>query len=599
MKNYYKTLIICFTLVSALFLELDAFAATLPFAKGEHPRIFITKAEIPALAAKVDEPTDPLYPRYMTMKQEVDSAISNNWSWQYIQGPTSESARVRVVSAAFVYLIESYLHPDSSSFYVNGVKQVLENTNPNDYIGYQNSSFALAYDWIYNGLSPQDRITLGNKLVTSSYAIQRDVNDPADYNEWWKGRPSDDWHTMMSNLPSEEWTFAAIVIWNETSLNGNADNSLAQTKLNQIKTFLTTKKIPFTNMVGGGVNPDGGYDNIGTRLFALEIYAWDKATGENLWSTSRYLQDNLITRLFAWKMYVDRWVPFGMLSYEHYAFTGWYPIEVLSQKDTTGVAQYIANDLFKKPIVEPWYNNCEQYRWIIFYDPSKPGTNYNTLPLAFYAQGYNADGTAPIQGLDAGWVFFRSGWTKNDTLVAFTSGDWFTSKQVYNVNAFSIYRSGDLAIMNNNNQGSGGKDSVTGSWVNYTFQMNYGKPTVAVNSVTVSDPSISMDQGQELYQYYSVHPDNAHPNYVYYDQNNPEAGDYVNEAINTILSSHYKGAQYFDRGDITKFETKNNYDYALGDGSKAYHPDRLTNFQRALTFLDKKYLVILDRITAA
>ena len=355
---------------------------------------------------------------------------------------------------------------------------------------------------------------------------------------------------------------------------------------------------------GGRVKPhrpDGGYDDIGgTRQFALELYAWDKATGENLWNTSRYLQANVITRLFAWKMYTDRWLPYGMFYDEDRAFSEQYPIEILSKNDTTGIAQYAANNLFKKGIQVDWYANWEQYRWIIFYDPTKPAANYNTLPLAYYAQGYNAEGTTPIEGLDTGWVFFRSGWAKDDTLIAFTSGDWFTAKQVYDVNAFSIYRSGDLAIMNKQNQWTGGKDFVTGNQHNYTFQMNYGKPTVAVNSITVSDPNIAMDQGQELFQYGSVHPDMAHPNYVHYDQpGNPEHGDYVNEAINTVLASHSEGAKYFDRGDIKKIETKNNYDYALGDGSKAYHPDRLTNFQRALAFLDKKYLVILDRVTAA
>lgn len=596
MKNYYKTLTasvalgpslkgigwpVLVGLVSVLFFGLNAFAATLPFAKGEHPRILVTRDEIPAIAARVDEPTDPLYPRYMAMKQEVDKAISSNQLSSYT-----------VASAAFVYLIENYLHPDSSSFYVNGVKQVLENTDPNNYTGYSRSlsSFAVAYDWIYNGLSPQDSITIGNKLMTS-YAIQQDPTA----NTYGFGS-LDNWHWMFSNMPSGEWTYAAIAIWNETGLDGNADNSLAQTKLNQIRTFLTTKKIPFTNMVGGSINPDGGYDDIGgSRQFALELYAWDKATGENLWDTARYLKDNIVTRLFAWRMYAKMWVPFGM-------FMGWpasndeafrpdYPIEILSKTDTTGIAQYVANDIFSKGIQYPWTYNWEQYRWIIFYDPTKPATNYNTLPLARYEQGYNADGSAPVEGLDAGWVFFRSGWTKDDTLIAFTSGDWFTSKQVFNINAFTIYRHGDLAIMNSQNEFTGKAPSSSSN--NYTFQLNYGKPTVAVNSITVSDPAVAMDQGQELLHYKSVlDPNDPKP---YCDASRPPSAF---PSINSALADHFKGSIY-DRSDITKFETKNNYDYAVGDGSKAYHPDRLTNFQRALAFLDKKYLVVFDRVTAA
>ncbi len=597
MKNYCKILTASIALI--LSLELDALAVTLPFAKGEHPRILITSADIPALAAKVDESTDPLYLRYMTMKQDVDSAISKNWNWSWIGGSTSGGARITVVSAAFVYLIENYLHPDSASFYVNGVKQVLENTNPNDYTGYARElqSFAVAYDWIYNGLSPQDRITIGNKLM-ASYAIQQDPTA----NTYGFGS-LDNWHWMFSNMPSGEWTYAAIAIWKETDLNGNADNSLAQTKLNQIRTFLTTKKIPFTNMVGGGINPDGAYDDIGgSRQFALELYAWDKATGENLWNTSRYLQDNLITRLFAWRMYAKMWVPFGM-------FMGWsasndeafctdYPVEILSKKDPTGIAQYVANDMFSKGnemIRNHVYRGAatpfEEYRWVIFYGPQKPATNYNTLPLARYEQGYNADGSSPIEGLDAGWVFFRSGWTNDDTIIAFTSGDWFTSKQVCNVNAFSIYRRGDLAVMNSQNEFTGKAPSSSSN--NYAFQLNYGKPTVSVNSITVSDPSIAMDQGQELLHYKSVlDPNDPKP---YCDASRPPSAF---PAINSTLADHFKGSVY-DRGDITKFETKNNYAYAVGDGSKAYHPDRLTNFQRALAFLDKKYLVIFDRVTAA
>ncbi|MGR3309545.1 MAG: hypothetical protein ACUZ77_02120, partial [Candidatus Brocadiales bacterium] len=177
MKNYYKILTssIALVLVSVLFLELNALAITLPFAKGEHLIILITAADIPALAAKVDEPSDPLYQRYIWMKNDVDTAINNSTLGPY-----------NMTYVAFVYLIENYLHPDDSAKYLNAVKQVLENDNLSNHTLYGGrNSFALVYDWIYNGLSPQDRIALGNKMVTTHIAIQWDINDPNRYMDNW------------------------------------------------------------------------------------------------------------------------------------------------------------------------------------------------------------------------------------------------------------------------------------------------------------------------------------------------------------------------------------------------------------------------------
>jgi hypothetical protein len=598
-----KILVLCIALISILLLELGAFAAPLPFAKGEHPRIFITKDDIPAIVAKLDDPK--LKKRYLAMKGSVRAAVSKNWHYDTFKGPASPGVANRVVAVAFVWLIESYKHPDNpyyTNVYLNGVKQVLENMDPSLSGGLTQflRSYSIAYDWVYNGLSPQDRITLGNKLMASKF-VRQDINSPTlkgfPGNQ---GFPADSWHgAMMANEPSADWTYTAIAIWNETDLNGNADNSLAQDKLNQIRQFLTTKKIPFTNLVGGGLNPDTGYDFYGgTAKFAPEIYAWDKATGEDLWSASRFLQDTVIGRFHARKP-SGGLVPGFCVS----AYDARFPIEVFSAKDSTGIAQYIANERFKKGInrQKSYKENWWQYWWVIFYDPNKPATNYNTLPLAYYAQGYNADGTAPVEGLDAGRVLFRSGWTGNDTLISFTSGDWFTLKQRYDVNAFSIYsRGGNLAVRNSNSKFeggvSGGANTVGG--YNYYFEMNYGKPTIAFNTITVSDPNVIMDQGQEFWHRNTRSIDSTKPQYCCPNGIRSGGEAYRNESYLTVLNDHYRGSQYIDRGDIIKFETNSNYDYAVGDGSKAYHPQRLTNFQRALAFLDKKYLVVLDRVTA-
>ncbi len=557
MKNYYKVLTssIALVIVSIVFLELNALAVTLPFAKGEHPRIFITAADIPIIAAKVDEPTDPLYQHYVVLKGYVDGAIDSGGFY----------APKTAVPAALVYLIEDYHSPGSATKYLNAIKQSLANDINLLGGGHGDNMYPVMYDWVYNALTPAERITYGNILVSSTY-IQ---NPPAN----------DIWFKVLDG--SGMWTWAAIAIWNETDLVGNSTNSLAQTRLDDVKGMLVNYKIPFSNLPGGGINPNPVYYNKILRMFALEIYAWDKASGEDIWSTSIYLLENFFTRLFSMRMASNMWPVIwgGQAEEYHSTLNSWlYPIGIMSKKDSTGIVQYYANEMIARGVI-PESEQRTMWRLITFYDPNKPATNYNALPLARYERGQ-------VEGSDEGWVQFRTGWTEDDTLIGLISGDYLGRTDSYaNSNAFVIYRNGDLAIAN--------MAASDGGWFPQydEFAANYSGTTAAVNSITVSDPNY-LDQGQELWTPLAVENDFLNnPNPFYYN--------YVGGLSWTVYSDHYPvQAPYIERGNIVKFETKGSYDYTIGDATNAYHPERLTNFQRAMAFLDKKYLIILDRVTA-
>lgn len=129
---------------------------------GEHPRIFINKEILPVLAEKVRS-GGLLADDYAMIKAEADRvveegslrAIDNEWI-----------VPVDMLSACLAFLVERELGNPDAGEYAEVVKNLWGDgiqtlsTIGNGHFG----SYAIAYDWIYEALTPEERKKFGDIL---------------------------------------------------------------------------------------------------------------------------------------------------------------------------------------------------------------------------------------------------------------------------------------------------------------------------------------------------------------------------------------------------------------------------------------------------
>ena len=198
-----------------------------------------------------------------------------------------------------------------------------------------------------------------------------------------------------------------------------------------------------------------------------------------------------------------------------------------------------------------------------------------------------------------GYVQMRTGWGENDTIIEFKCGDYFWSHQFQNQNAFTIYRKGRLAIQ------SGIYDAYWGNHMQF-----YYRPTISSNSILVVQPEEVSWVPPKVAQQYSMPNKNGcitewggqRVCYIH-----PELGSA--ETCFTFDKYLYRknNQHHFETGDIKAFEVTDRYSYVYGDATMAYNnptfsypgnKPKIGLFTRQLVFIDKKYLLVFDRVNA-
>jgi hypothetical protein len=198
-----------------------------------------------------------------------------------------------------------------------------------------------------------------------------------------------------------------------------------------------------------------------------------------------------------------------------------------------------------------------------------------------------------------GYVQMRSGWGEGDTIIEFKCGDYFWSHQFQNQNSFTIYRKGRLGI----------QSGLYEAYYRNHMQFYY-RPTISSNSILVVQP------GEVSWIPPKVANENRIPNTDGYTAEwggqrpcymMPEYGSA--ETCFTFDKYLYRKdhEHHFETGDIKAFETTDRYSYVYGDATMAYNnptfsypgnKPKLGLFTRQLVFIDKKYLVIFDRVNS-
>ena len=198
-----------------------------------------------------------------------------------------------------------------------------------------------------------------------------------------------------------------------------------------------------------------------------------------------------------------------------------------------------------------------------------------------------------------GYVQMRSGWGENDTIIEFKCGDYFWSHQFQNQNSFTIYRNGRLAIQ------SGFYDPYFSNHVQF-----YYRPSISSNTMLLVQPGETSWVPQQVADKFGISNEKGYikdwgGQRICYTI--PKYGS----AESCFTWDHHlwrkNNQHHFETGNIRAYESTDQYSYALGDATDAYNNKKFTAlgnrpkmelFQREMLFLDRKYLIIFDKMSS-
>ena len=302
---------------------------------------------------------------------------------------------------------------------------------------------AVAYDWLYDQWTDEQRAGLQDKLASNAeYMIHR-IRE--------KQRLSP-YNVFLYNSPFQALIATALALY--------GDDPRGNPIMNYTYDYWKNRVLPVWRQVmgnNGGWHEGGEYVGIGIGQAIYQVPAmWRSATGEDIFSAEPGIQgflDFLIYRTrpdkshFRWgdgshfdKLIPDR-IPLA-IEYRHAA-----------AYSMNGCPRHIA------PTSWPWGPLTDNS----LCDPDA----VKELPLARYFDG-------------TGMLVARSDWTPDATYVSFKAGDNYWSHTHLDQGSFTVFQNDALAI----DSGAYGGGGHYGS----NHHMNYAYQTIAHNTVTVHDP---------------------------------------------------------------------------------------------------------------
>lgn len=430
-------------------------------------------------------------------------------------------------------------------------------------------TMATIYDWLYNSpkFSASDKKIIEDKMVSWGKAA---ISHGERYQDMW---------SHFGYGPVTDLAAAGI------ALHGHRKE--AEDFLAIAGGYLKKNFLPGWQRNGGAWQGGWAYYSQGPAKLMTLIHLWSAGTDENLYQVIAEEQGDWLRKhlhfVLASTYGKEGPLETGGFSYSPFIkgmLEAALPITYAYQ-DVDGIAAF---DYLKKT---PWWAGIWQF---IFYSPEmrRQSVHDRSLPLS---QLWGRNGI--------GYAQMRSGWGKNDTLIEFKCGDYVWSHQFHNQNAFTIYRGSALAIQ------SGLYDAYWGPHMQF-----YYRPTVSANAMLVIQP------GETSW----VPPGAANKNGV------PNKGGYIPEfggqrscfmhpdhgsAENCFSLEKYlyrmNHEHHFETGTMQGWEVGERYTYASGDATMAYNTPEFTypnntpkldHASRDLVFLDKKYLLVFDRVNA-
>jgi len=418
----------------------------------------------------------------------------------------------------------------------------------------QTKPLALAYDWLYEQWSDQQRAELQSKLVAGGqYLIDRIRKERlSPYNVY------------LYNSPLQALVALSLAVYGDTPE--------AEPIMRFTANFWKERTLPVWRQImgqNGGWHEGGEYVGIGIGQAVYQIPAmWRSATGEDFFAepSIRGFLDFLVYRTrpdgthFRWGdgAFHDRLVPDRV------------PLAI----ELRHAAAYSLGGCPKR--IEP-----TSWPWGPFPDSSLCDPSaVERLPLTKYFDGI-------------GLLVARSGWGEEATYLTFKAGDNFWSHSHLDQGAFTLYKGGALAI----DSGAYGGGSGYGS----DHHMNYSYQTVAHNLVTVMDPADTVPKPER---------EGRPPRPIANDGGQRRVGSgWGVEAAPLDLSEWQRKREIYHTGTMRRLHLESDLAVAVADLTPAYtnslsgkgtfshRTHRVAAYVRTLGFdLEDEVVVIHDRV---
>ena len=565
-------LILSFILLSCLMTWTNGQGAIVP---GVHPRVFLDSNRLQFIRNKVAQ-NDTTWVRFENYLNENGVPYS----------PTGYNLFLGALAYQALKGIDNVKANGYADTVINGMMAVINEgiSSGEDVNRYYLYNMGLAYDWVYDRLTPQQRTTIINWIDAVYQNNPNPEKNSKTYGlHYWHNYTID---FMFCNAVAGY----AIYDENQTLAQDMIDNAAHRWSVDLVA------QIAF--IASNGAYPEGdGYGCSSIPNMFRYAKAVETAEGRNVWDDAPWIKNRMTYDMFAF-------FPTRYLDTER---NGYYRVRVGSGDSLrhnfkgdyvrAGALIYISShpDAEESKRMQSWLdaidnkalgdeNSVDDFLW---YNPGQAKVPYSSAPLTtFSGQGTN--------NIAAGELIMRSDWTDSATWIRFVSGDYFEYHQHLEANHFNIFKYEDLATESGAYEGSGGTDHF----------INYLKRTIAHNSVLV----YAFGKDNEWFHSWDVQGAN----------DGGERGIDIVDVNDTILeylswaTSGYNHGDYpvvgnerfYDRADITKYEDTSKYTYVLGSAAKGYSPWRCDLFDREFAYLrpaasgGSDYIVIYDRVNA-
>jgi hypothetical protein len=422
--------------------------------KTIHPRLLIE--DVREMARRCE---GPLADDYRVVKQRADAAvrrggiefISNGWS-----------IPEDLMNCGLAFLVEreqGRKHRPYADVIVQqwGDGKLIENRQ-GSHFGYH----ALAYDWIYDALTPEQRVRYGNALGSW---LRFYTDKPEILLKWGHWEYNQTWGPIHLNVMNcRDALTQKLLIALATTGAGTQHEADAWSFLNSWHQRVPSECLPAFDRMGGVWSESYGHGAYGpVTVIPYAFRAWHTATGID------YLK-----KLKPWGYPVEepRWVAYTMMP--HNERTAWIDDGDGSKPSAFARAAPMLNDGLSQWFSEhgrDWLR--ERWQRVACCDPSIRPAAPDTLPLGYLFPG-------------AGHVYMRSAWNDpNATWAFFGAGPQFAGHARDDEGHFLICKQGAL-VSRQGGQGHNDSDYYSGGSLIY-------------NLVTIFDPSekFRRDQANE------------------------------------------------------------------------------------------------------
>jgi len=433
-----------YTILLIVLLNTISFATDNYQVKPIHPRLFIE--DVHELVARCD---GPLADDYQVVKQRADNAVKAG-GVQYISNPWSIPEDL--MNCGIAYLVERAKGNDAQQYADAIIKQWGDGSiisNPKgSHFGYH----AIAYDWIFDAMTQQQRVQFGNALGTW---LRYFTNEPRILLKWGHWEYNQTWGPIHLNVMNcrdalTQKLLIALAIKGE----GTKYEADAKTFLDSWNTRVPAECVPAFNRMGGVWSESYGHGSYGpVTVIPYAFAAWRTATGMDLFK-----------QLKPWGFPVEspRWVAYTMIP--HNERTAWIDDGNGSRPAAFARAAPMLSDGLSQ-----WFSDRgrdwmrERWQRVACYDPSIKATPPDTLPLGYLFP-------------NAGHVYMRSAWNDpNATWAFFGCGPQFAGHSRDDEGHFLICKQGAL-VSRQGGQGHNDDDYYAGGSLIY-------------NIVTIFDPN--------------------------------------------------------------------------------------------------------------